>query len=177
MKITKIPHKIYDFEFVKINEKFALDELYDTIPADLLETEIDTCWAKVAGVNPAAYVRQYTGRATILHLKDFAGGKTENMYELIGIEGDKPQYTKAFEFRPIGYGRQDIPTLLEAAEAAAKGAMDHGMKTVEVYVKGPGNGREAAIRALQAVGLEVSMIKDVTPIPHNGCRPRKRRRV
>ena len=62
-----------------------------------------------------------------------------------------------------------------AAEAAAKVAMEHGMKTVEVYVKGPGAGREAAIRALQATGLEVNMIKDVTPIPHNGCRPPKRR--
>ncbi|MBA1336379.1 MAG: SSU ribosomal protein S11p (S14e) [Firmicutes bacterium] len=64
-----------------------------------------------------------------------------------------------------------------AAEAAAKDAMEHGLKTVEVYVKGPGAGREAAIRALQAAGLEVNLIKDVTPIPHNGCRPPKRRRV
>ena len=64
-----------------------------------------------------------------------------------------------------------------AAETAAKAAMEHGMKTVEVYVKGPGAGREAAIRALQATGLDVTLIKDVTPIPHNGCRPPKRRRV
>lgn len=64
-----------------------------------------------------------------------------------------------------------------AAETAAKAAMEHGMRSVEVYVKGPGAGREAAIRALQAAGLEVSLIKDVTPIPHNGCRPPKRRRV
>ena len=64
-----------------------------------------------------------------------------------------------------------------AAETAAKAAMEHGLKTVEVYVEGPGSGREAAIRALQAAGLEVTMIKDVTPIPHNGCRPPKRRRV
>lgn len=64
-----------------------------------------------------------------------------------------------------------------AAETAAKAAMEHGMKTVEVSVKGPGAGREAAIRSLQATGLEVSMIRDVTPVPHNGCRPPKRRRV
>ena len=64
-----------------------------------------------------------------------------------------------------------------AAETAAKAAMEHGLKTVEVFVKGPGSGREAAIRALQAAGLEVTMIKDVTPVPHNGCRPPKRRRV
>ena len=64
-----------------------------------------------------------------------------------------------------------------AAETAAKIAVDHGMKTVEVYVKRPGQGRESAIRALQTAGLEVVLIKDVTPIPHNGCRPPKRRRV
>ena len=64
-----------------------------------------------------------------------------------------------------------------ASEVAAKAAMEHGLKTVEVFVKGPGSGREAAIRALQSAGLEVSMIKDVTPVPHNGCRPPKRRRV
>ncbi|HHW54458.1 MAG TPA: 30S ribosomal protein S11 [Firmicutes bacterium] len=64
-----------------------------------------------------------------------------------------------------------------AAEAAAKQAMEHGMREIEVNVKGPGAGREAAIRSLQAAGLEVSVIKDVTPIPHNGCRPPKRRRM
>ena len=64
-----------------------------------------------------------------------------------------------------------------AAETAAKAAMEHGLKSVEVFVKGPGAGREAAIRALQTAGLEISAIKDVTPIPHNGCRPPKRRRV
>ena len=64
-----------------------------------------------------------------------------------------------------------------AAEQAAKKSLEHGMKTVEVYVKGPGSGRESAIRALQAAGLAISLIKDVTPIPHNGCRPPKRRRV
>ncbi|GAA0071506.1 30S ribosomal protein S11 [Clostridium sardiniense] len=64
-----------------------------------------------------------------------------------------------------------------AAETASKAAMEHGLKSIEVYVKGPGAGREAAIRSLQAAGLEVTLIKDVTPIPHNGCRPPKRRRV
>jgi len=64
-----------------------------------------------------------------------------------------------------------------AAEKAAKAAMEHGLRYVDVFVKGPGSGREAAIRALQTAGLEVSLIKDVTPIPHNGCRPPKRRRV
>ncbi len=65
----------------------------------------------------------------------------------------------------------------QCAEEAAKKAMEHGLKTVEVYVKGPGSGRESAIRALETVGLSVTLIKDITPIPHNGCRPPKRRRV
>ncbi len=64
-----------------------------------------------------------------------------------------------------------------AADTAASSAKEYGLKTIEVFVKGPGSGREAAIRALQAAGLEVTMIKDVTPVPHNGCRPPKRRRV
>ena len=80
----------------------------------------------------------------------------------------------------LGYrgSRKSTPFAAQmAAETAAKAAMEHGLKTVEVFVKGPGQGREAAIRALQTAGLEVTMIKDVTPIPHNGCRPPKRRRV
>lgn len=80
----------------------------------------------------------------------------------------------------LGYkgSRKSTPYAAQmAAETAAKIAVDQGMKTVEVYVKGPGSGRESAIRALQSVGLEITMIKDVTPIPHNGCRPPKRRRV
>ena len=80
----------------------------------------------------------------------------------------------------LGYrgSRKSTPYAAQmAAEAAAKIAVDQGMKSVEVYVKGPGSGRESAIRALQATGLEISLIKDVTPIPHNGCRPPKRRRV
>ena len=80
----------------------------------------------------------------------------------------------------LGYkgSRKSTPYAAQmAAETAAKIAVDQGMKTVEVYVKGPGSGHESAIRALQSVGLEISLIKDVTPIPHNGCRPPKRRRV
>ncbi len=80
----------------------------------------------------------------------------------------------------VGYkgSRKSTPFAAQlAAEAAAKVAMEHGMRQVEVFVKGPGAGREAAIRSLQATGLEVNAIKDVTPIPHNGCRPPKRRRV
>lgn len=80
----------------------------------------------------------------------------------------------------LGYrgSRKSTPYAAQmASEVAAKAAMEHGLKTVEVFVKGPGQGREAAIRALQVAGLDITMIKDVTPIPHNGCRPPKRRRV
>ena len=93
------------------------------------------------------------------------------------IQGNAVSWASAGEMGFRG-SRKSTPFAAQtAAETAAKVAIDHGMKTVEVYVKGPGSGREAAIRALQTVGLEVTMIKDVTPIPHNGCRPPKRRRV
>jgi small subunit ribosomal protein S11 len=93
------------------------------------------------------------------------------------VAGNAVSWASAGE---LGYkgSRKSTPFAAQmAAEAAAKAAMEHGMKTVEVYVKGPGQGRESAIRALATAGLQVTMIKDVTPIPHNGCRPPKRRRV
>ncbi|MGN0538831.1 MAG: 30S ribosomal protein S11 [Candidatus Fimenecus sp.] len=93
------------------------------------------------------------------------------------VQGNAVSWASAGEMGFRG-SRKSTPFAAQtAAETAAKVAIDHGMKTVEVFVKGPGSGREAAIRALQTVGLEVTMIKDVTPIPHNGCRPPKRRRV
>ncbi len=93
------------------------------------------------------------------------------------VQGNAVSWASAGEMGFRG-SRKSTPFAAQtAAETAAKIAIDHGMKTVEVFVKGPGSGREAAIRALQTVGLEVTMIKDVTPIPHNGCRPPKRRRV
>lgn len=93
------------------------------------------------------------------------------------VEGNAISWASAGELGFKG-SRKSTPFAAQmAAETAAKAAMEHGMKSVEVFVKGPGSGREAAIRALQAVGLEINMIKDVTPIPHNGCRPPKRRRV
>ena len=93
------------------------------------------------------------------------------------LEGNAISWSSAGN---VGYkgSRKSTPFAAQlAAEAAAKVAMDHGMRQVEVFVKGPGAGREATIRSLQATGLEVNAIKDVTPIPHNGCRPPKRRRV
>ncbi len=109
----------HDFEFEKIDGKYALEVLYDTVPAELLKTELDTCWVRVGGEEPAAYVRKYTGRAPIVHLKDYAGGKSEHMYELIGIESEEaPVEENPFEFRPVGSGVQDMPAIIAAAEAA-----------------------------------------------------------
>ena len=92
------------------------------------------------------------------------------------VQGNAISWASAGEMGFRGSKKSTPFAAQTAADKAAKAAQEHGLKSVEVYVKGPGSGREAAIRALQAVGLEVSMIKDVTPIAHNGCRPPKRRR-
>ncbi len=106
---------------------------------------------------------QSTFNNTIVTITD-AGGNVVS-WSSAGVQGFKGS-------------RKSTPFAAQlAAEDAAKKAMEHGMKSVEVYVKGPGPGRESALRALQAAGFNVTMIKDVTPIPHNGCRPPKRRRV
>ncbi|MFA5561477.1 MAG: sugar phosphate isomerase/epimerase [Eubacteriales bacterium] len=110
----------HDFEFVKCDGKYGLDVMYETVPADLLQTEIDTCWVNIAGVNPAAYVLKYTGRAPLVHLKDFHkkdGAARDGLYELIGIN-KKAAATKDFEFRAVGHGMQDIPAIVDAAEQA-----------------------------------------------------------
>ena len=99
------------------------------------------------------------------------------MVTLTDMQGNALSWASAGQLGFRGSRKSTPFAASEAAEVAAKKAMDHGLKTVEVFVKGPGSGRESAIRSLQAAGLEVTMIKDVTPIPHNGCRPPKRRRV
>lgn len=93
------------------------------------------------------------------------------------MQGNAVSWASAGEMGFRGSKKSTPFAAQTAAEVAAKAAMEHGMKTVEVFVKGPGSGREAALRALQTAGLDVTLIKDVTPIPHNGCRPPKRRRV
>ena len=93
------------------------------------------------------------------------------------LQGNAISWASAGEMGFKGSRKSTPYAAQTAAETAAKIAMEHGMKTVEVYVKGPGTGREAAIRALHTTGLNITLIKDVTPIPHNGCRPPKRRRV
>lgn len=111
----------HDFEFALVNGKYALDIIYETIPAEYLGVQLDTCWAKVAGLNPVDYLKKYQGRADLVHLKDFYlnGKLTEAPYKLIGkneTKIEKPQ-TPSFEFRPVGYGMQDIPAIVKAAES------------------------------------------------------------
>ncbi len=113
----------HDFEFVKVDGEYGLDLLYRSISEDLLKTEIDTCWVNVAGEDPADYIRKYTGRSPVVHLKDFVMDDRENagkLYELIGIEEEEGDEDKggSFEFRPVGYGVQDFPSILKASEEA-----------------------------------------------------------
>ena len=92
-------------------------------------------------------------------------------------EGNAISWASAGELGFKGSRKSTPYAAQSASETAARAAMEHGLKTVEVFVKGPGAGRESAIRALETVGLQITLIKDVTPIPHNGCRPPKKRRV
>lgn len=110
----------HDFEFVKLDGKYALDVLYGTIPADLLQTEVDTCWVNVAGEDPADYVLKYSGRSPVVHLKDFEGSKGNGpLYKLIGIEDEEAgKAENTFAFRPVGYGVQDMGKILAACEQA-----------------------------------------------------------
>ncbi len=118
--MTMLYHN-HDFEFLKIDGKYALDILYDTIPAELLETELDTCWVNVGGEEPSDYIKKYSGRAPVVHLKDFTGDRSDDMYELIGIEKKAPTRPSGFEFRPVGKGKQNFPAILEASKAAGAG--------------------------------------------------------
>ena len=99
------------------------------------------------------------------------------MVTITDMQGNALSWASAGQLGFRGSRKSTPFAAQEAAQEAAEKAKEHGLKSVDVYVKGPGSGREAAIRSLQASGLEVTMIKDVTPIPHNGCRPPKRRRV
>ncbi len=106
-----------------------------------------------------------------------ASSFNNTMVTLTDMNGNVLSWASAGQLGFRGSRKSTPFAAQEAAQEAAEKAKAYGLKSVEVYVKGPGSGREAAIRSLQASGLEVTMIKDVTPIPHNGCRPPKRRRV
>ena len=114
----KLCYHNHDFEFQKVDGEYKLDRLYSDVSADLLLTQLDTCWVNVGGENPSDYIRKYNGRIEIIHLKDFVGGKSENMYGLIGADGkEKAEDTsKKFELRPVGYGVQNFPAILDACK-------------------------------------------------------------
>lgn len=147
----KLCYHNHDFEFTKINGEYALDILYKEVSAELLSTQLDTCWVNVGGENPAAYIRKYSGRVEIVHLKDFAGSKSENMYALIGIDDDKKKETSgSFEFRPLGMGLQDFPAILAASDEV-------GAKWVVVEQDAPSLGKtpmecaECSIKYLKSI--------------------------
>ena len=111
----------HDFEFKKVeNGQFGLDFLYSSVPADLLQTELDQCWVKYSGQDPVAYLEKYSGRAPVVHLKEFhVEGKQEgDPYALIGLNEGEEKKQSAFEFRPLGHGVQDIPAIIAASKAA-----------------------------------------------------------
>ena len=109
----------HDFEFARDeNGEYHLDVLYKTVPADILKVELDTCWARVGGVDPAEYLLKYSGRCPLVHLKDYVGEKSRNMYALIGVDENEKKEHKAFEYRSVGDGVQDFKKICSAAEKA-----------------------------------------------------------
>lgn len=112
----------HDFEFEPFNGGYMLDFLYQAVPADLLQTELDTCWARYAGVDPAEYLMQYKGRAPVVHIKDFVGFKGDTSpYHLIGLAENPNASIAQFSYRPLGMGVQNLPAIVSAAkEAGAK---------------------------------------------------------
>lgn len=131
--ITLLYHN-HDFEFIKLDGVYGLDVMYSAVPADLLKTQLDTCWVNVGGEDPAAYIRKYSGRTPVVHLKDFYGERSADMYELIGIEKKAPTRPAGFEYRPIGYGVQDFPAILSAV-------LDAGAAWVVVEQDNPSLGK------------------------------------
>ena len=142
----------HDFEFTKIGDAYALDILYREVPASLLQAELDTCWVRVGGEDPAGYVRKYAGRVDVLHLKDYAGSKTENMYALIGIdENEKKDTGGKFEFRPLGSGVQDMPSIIDAAD-------ESGVKWLVVEQDNPSMGLTALESAKKSIDYLASVL-------------------
>ncbi len=117
--LTLLYHN-HDFEFVKIDGEYGLDVMYNTVPADCLQTELDTCWVNVGGEEPASYILKYKGRTPVIHLKDFVmkgKDKPKKLYELIGIEDNEETASEEdFSFKPVGSGVQDIPAIIKAGE-------------------------------------------------------------
>jgi sugar phosphate isomerase/epimerase len=120
MGLTLLYHN-HDFEFRKVGDKYGLDVLFEKVPAEYLQTQIDTCWVKFVNIDPALYIRKYKGRAPLVHIKDFTmDGKPDGTpYDLIGADREtKKAAMSSFSFKPVGSGSQDVPAILSAAEEA-----------------------------------------------------------
>lgn len=144
----------HDFEFVQLSGLYGLDFLYQAVPADVLQTELDVCWVKYAGEDPAEYIRKYAGRCPVVHLKDYVctvkDGATP--YALIGLNENEEQNAPAFEFRPVGYGCQDVASVLEAGiESGAKWFIVEQDKSVG---RAPLEAAEMSIGTLKKLGLK-----------------------
>ena len=145
----------HDFEFEKLSGMYALDFLYEAVDADLLKTEIDTCWVNYSGENPAAYIRKYAGRAPIVHLKDFVGSRGgAQPYALVKADGSddgKNAAETTFEFRPVGHGYQDVPAIVEAGLEA--GAFCFIVEQDQWYDRTPMEAAGMSIETLKKIGL------------------------
>ncbi len=124
----------HDFEFEKTTDgRYVLDYMYETVKPEFLQAELDTCWVNIGGENPASYIRKYAGRCPVVHLKDFVGGKTENMYALIGTDEATSEKSEEFAFRPVGHGVQNFPEILEASvESGAEYVIVEQDETYEI---------------------------------------------
>jgi sugar phosphate isomerase/epimerase len=143
----------HDFEFKKVeNGEFGLDFLYSSVPADLLQTELDECWVKYAGQGPVAYLLKYTNRAPVVHLKDYyvEGEQVGDPYALIGLNEDEKKSNTAFEFRPLGCGVQNVPDLMKAAKEA-------GSKWLIVEQDQPSMGKTP----MECIAMSMEYIKKV----------------
>lgn len=140
----------HDFEFEKVNGDYILDTYYEKTDPSLLQTELDTCWVNVGGENPSEYIRKYTGRAPIVHFRDFAGQKSANMYALIGADTHKQDSVGEFEFRPVGYGVQNFPAILAAAE-------DAGAQWVVVEQDSPSMGKTS----MECAKMSIDYLKTI----------------
>lgn len=140
----------HDFDFAKVGGDYALDVLYREVPAELLKSELDTCWIDYVGVNPAEYIRKYAGRAPVIHLKDFVmpGKKSEKGGPNVGIDGIEFDKVESFWFRPVGYGVLNVDNIVDAARFA-------GTKWLVVEQDMPALGKSA----LECAQMSVEFLK------------------
>ncbi|MBR5541187.1 MAG: sugar phosphate isomerase/epimerase [Bacteroides sp.] len=152
--LTLLYHN-HDFEFAKTESgEFGLDYLYANVPADLLQTELDQCWVKYAGQDPVEYLKKYDGRSPVVHLKDYyaSGEQKDDPYALIGLNEGEKKENKAFEFRPLGYGVQDVPAIVKTAKEV-------GSKWLIVEQDQPSMGKTP----MECVALSMETMKTILP--------------